>query len=101
ASVYGIGGAQERLLVNGQSGNKYFIGTAVLMTPFFLLAWIISVVTGNGSSGYNLIFFTSVAVAALFYLQMGLIYLKRLFRLLDVKEESTGVILLLLVFATN
>ncbi len=101
ASIYGIGRAQKRLLANGQPGNKYFVGVAVLLTPFFLTAWFVSKITGHGSSGYNMIFFSSVAAAAIFYLLVALLYLRKLLLLLGSKEKWIGVVLLLLVFATN
>ena len=100
-SIYGMGNAQKRLLANGQPGNKYFVGVAVLLTPFFLLAWFVSFLTGHGSSGYNMIFFSSVAAAAIFYLLVALIYLRKLLKLLGSQEKWIGVVLLLLVFATN
>lgn len=101
ASIYGIGGAQKRLLSNGQPGNKYFVGVAVLLTPFFLIAWFVSKITGHGSGGYNMIFFSSVAAAAIFYLLIALMYIRKLLLLLGSREKWIGVILLLLVFATN
>ena len=62
ATIYGNETAEYPYLLSGQRGNRYFIGTALLMAPFFLLAWLVSYLMGFSLNGYNQIFFGSVTV---------------------------------------
>jgi hypothetical protein len=101
ASVYGIGRADHLYLRDGQRGNKYFIGFALLLSPFFLVAWLVSFLAGYNLTGYNTIFFGSVAFASLFYLILGLIFTKKLLLLYKVKDKWIALIILLIVFSTN
>jgi len=100
-SVQGINRSQQFIPVDGRLENKYFVGEAVLLLPFFLLAYVISYFALNDLSGYNVIFFSSVAVAAVFYAFVGLIFIRKTLKLYKVKEKWIGLVLLLLVFGTN
>src|SRR6185312_10230110 len=62
----------------GKLMDKYFVGTAVLIAPFFLLAYLLSYLFGFDLGGYSVLFEVSVAIAAFFYLIVGLIYLRKL-----------------------
>ena len=88
--------------VNGRRINKYFIGTAVAELPFFLTAHGIAVAgTKHPADGYSLIYQQFVKAAALFYLFLGLVFLRKL---LQMKGVPRGWILLLqglLVFGSS
>lgn len=65
--------------VNGHRINKYFIGTAVAQLPFFLTAHGIAVVGEKHSAdGYSPVYQQFVKYAALFYLFLGLVFLRKL-----------------------
>lgn len=79
--------------VNGHRINKYFIGTSVAQLPFFLIAHgIAAVSTKFSANGYSLIYQQFVKAAALFYLFLGLVFLRKL---LQLKGLHCGWILLL------
>lgn len=81
--------------------NKYFCGEALLLTPFFLAAVLMSKMMGSPVDGYSIYFQLSVSIAALFYLLLGLYALYRLFRLWDVSAALSGFLLVILLFGTN
>jgi hypothetical protein len=101
ADVIGIGAARKLYYANGQPGNKYFVGVAVLILPFFLLAYAVSYFFGPDLSGYNIVFQGAVAFAALIYLLMGLWFLRKLLLLYKIPDKWNNVLLLLLVFGSN
>ena len=50
---------EYRVLNNDRLTNKYFIGTAVLQSPFFLIAHGLSFLLGEDSDGYSKIYYYS------------------------------------------
>lgn len=101
AVIYGEGLADHLILMNGERGNKYFIGEAVMLAPFFLLAWLISWLTDFSLSGYNQIFFGSVSIAALFYLLVALSFIRKFLIQFKIREIWIQTIIILLVFGSN
>jgi hypothetical protein len=81
--------------------NKYFCGEALLLSPFFLTAIVLSKIVGFPIDGYSFFFQLSVSFAALFYLLLGLYFLYRLFRISNISDRLSGFILVLLLFGTN
>jgi hypothetical protein len=67
-----------RVNVKGKLVNKYFIGTALLWSPFFLLAHLLSHVLDLPLDGYVPLYQYSILIAAVFYLWLGLFYLRKL-----------------------
>jgi hypothetical protein len=63
---------------DGKKFDKYFIGVAVLLLPFFSIAYLLSVILGYSLDGYSQLFQYSVSFAALFYLTTGLFFIVRL-----------------------
>jgi hypothetical protein len=81
--------------------NKYPSGTALLQSPFFLTTLVLTERTSAADDGYQQAFQKSVFYAALFYLFLSLVFLKRLLLSYSI---STPIIILsqvLLVFATS
>jgi hypothetical protein len=68
--------------VDGYRADKYFCGVAVLISPFFIAAKLLS---EPGDNGYSALFETTVLVAALFYVFLGLVFLRLLLRQYAVK----------------
>src|ERR1700744_1191296 len=60
--------------------DKCFIGVAVLLAPFFLLAYILSLMFSTGVGGYEFLFQASVSIGALFYLGVGLVFIRKLLK---------------------
>jgi hypothetical protein len=86
---------------NGEVVNMYFPGVALLMLPFFLLAHILALLFGLPADGYSLIYQYFIGFSALFYLWMGLRYLKQLFFDFNFGTTTTAVVLALVALGTN
>jgi hypothetical protein len=81
--------------------DKYFIGVSILLVPFFLLAYFLSYLCGYDLNGYSPIFQESVALGALFYLVIGLIYLRKLMLEFQIPEKIIFFTLLVTLYGTN
>ncbi len=84
-----------------KKADKYFAGTAVAMLPFFLTAHIAAETCGFEADGYSKIYPIAISVAAIFYLMIGLYFLKKLLYKYDTSETLTSLILVIITFATN
>lgn len=89
------------ITTNGKFINKYFIGTAVLEMPFFLIAYGTAPLFGHHMNGYSLPFQIAVALAAVFYVLLGLDQLRKLLAKMGVSELAQTITLLLVFFGTN
>lgn len=81
--------------------NKYYLGTALLIMPFFLIALLYSVVIGMPPDGYNILFQYSVALAAAFYTAFGMVVVNRLLKAYNISKKLSLFTILLLLFGTN
>ena len=78
--------ADDNFLVNfhGKRVNKYYPGLSFLWLPFFLLAHACAYVFQFPGDGYSLPYQWAIGLASLFYLFLGLFYLRKLlFRLFE------------------
>ncbi len=88
--------------INGWKVNKYFVGTALVQTPFFLTAHLIA--TNSESyiaDGYSSIYQDFVFYAALFYLFIGLFFLRKLLRVKGIQLPWIITLQLSVVFCTS
>ncbi|MGK0366302.1 MAG: hypothetical protein ACI85O_003375 [Saprospiraceae bacterium] len=85
----------------GEKLNKYFIGTAVVEAPFFLIAHFLTYLIGGETDGFSALYMISISVAALFYLWLGLYFLNRLLKTYNISEANRGITLFACVFGTN
>ncbi len=85
----------------GKKVNKYFVGTAIVQTPFFLIAHFSTSLTGGDTDGFSALYMISISVAALFYLWLGLYFLNRLLKSYNINEINRGITLFACVFGTN
>lgn len=85
----------------GKTSNKYFVGTAVAIAPFFLIAHFTSSIFGFESDGYSKIYLIMISIAALFYLWLGLFYLKKLLCCYSSNQTLINLSLIVIVFSTN
>lgn len=91
-----------RYFYNNTPVNKYYAGTSLAIMPFFLIAHGISLLSGSPADGYSYFYMVMISLAAIFYLGLGLVFLKKI--LLNMKgsgEKLVSFILILIVFGTN
>ncbi len=81
--------------------NKYFVGTAIAMSPFFGIACGVAYCTGEKMDGYSMPFQKAIGLAAWFYLLLGLYFLKSLLKLYKIRISVIPWVLFLIVFGTN
>jgi hypothetical protein len=63
--------------VNGKGVNKYFVGTAVMQSPFFLVAHLIAKNNGEyKADGYSKIYQRSIYHASLVWALIGLLFIR-------------------------
>lgn len=88
-------------IIDGKKVNKYWLGTSLLMSPFFIAAHVLATVLNLPNDGYSFIYQMMIAIAACFYLLLGLYFIRRFLLLFDLKEFEIFIALFTLVFATN
>lgn len=81
--------------------NKYPVGTALLQSPFFFVAYLCTPLDGNSNDGYQEPFQKAVFYSALFYLFLALFFLKKILQLYNIKKYVIILSQLLLVLGTN
>lgn len=88
------GGAKKRF-------NKYYTGTAVLITPFFLTAHIIESAKGAQTDGYSTTYLFMLSIAAIFYWLVGALALYLLLVRLKIPVVYALLTILVITFGTN
>lgn len=88
--------------VTGDFGrvNKYYVGTAILIAPFFLLSCFATYLLGFPVDGYSAPFQIGVVIAALFYMGMGIYFLIRFMKDRGLAQWLAIFASFLCVFAT-
>lgn len=86
---------------NGVETNKYFMGTALLLLPFFLMAAFYSSLIGMPVDGYNILFQYAVSLGAAVYAALGLIAITRLLNSFGYRKMVQIAVVVILIFATN
>ncbi len=81
--------------------NKYFCGSAIAMSPFYMIGHIIANSSGYDADGYSFPYIVSITLAALFYLFLGLLYLRKTLTLYEISERNKSIVLLAVAFGTN
>lgn len=81
--------------------NKYQLGTALMILPFFLMAWLYSIIIGMPPDGYSILFQYAVSLAAAVYLAIGLLATRKLLQLFGIRKSVQLTTLLALLFGTN
>ena len=94
---------RANFVVSSEAGNvnKYFVGTAIVQAPFFLVGCAVSWVAGVPVDGYSWPFQLMSGVAAIFSLCFGLWYLGKLLFGLGFNSFSVNSTLVLVSFGTN
>ena len=86
--------------VNQKKVNKYFPGAAILWTPFFFGAHYYAINYDGIANGYSWPYQRAIYFAAIFYLWIGLMFLRKTLILLDVKLWIVFLIQLLFTLGT-
>ena len=86
---------------NNKTINKYYVGTAICLTPFFLAGHVITLIKGYPTDGYSYYYTMMTHLGALFYLLLVMLGLRKLLRAYDVGEKEISITLLAIVFGTN
>jgi hypothetical protein len=89
-----------RRVFDGHVVNMTFVGAAILWVPFFFLAHVLSHLFGFETSGYSILYQYSIYAAALFYLFLGLYYLRKLLKSFDIDDLIVSITQFLIVFGT-
>lgn len=91
-----------RYTFDGNTVNKYFLGTAFMQAPFFLLAhyqtkWF----SQNDQDGYSKLYMIWLCMAAIFYCLLGLVYFLKSLELLNVSFGLSLFVGGVMIFGTN
>lgn len=81
--------------------TKYYVGTAIAYSPFFLIAHIWSLMMGWHADGYAAIYHGSVLVAALFYMFITLIFMGKILDFYRINHWIKVLSILGAYFGTN
>lgn len=84
--------------IEGKGVNKYYVGTALSMSPFYALGKLFS---SNDTSGFTLSYQIAISFSGIFYLILGLVFTQKLLRLFQFSETVIFITLLALFFGTN
>lgn len=89
------------LKTSGGIVNVHPIGVSVLLLPFFILGYGLAVLLGFPLDGISFPFQLSASLGALGYAVIGLIYLKKLFQLHQIRDKISALVILFVFFGTN
>jgi hypothetical protein len=64
-------------LKDNEVHSKYPVGVAVLVSPFFILAHVYSVLTDKVADGFSIPYQNAIDIAGVFYLLLGLYFLNK------------------------
>ena len=87
--------------INGTLINKFTCGQALLQLPFFLMAYFLSLLTGLEADGYNVLFQYAVALAALFWVSVGLYYFVKLAETYQISKQKAWLMAFAGFLGTN
>ena len=87
--------------VNGKVVNKYYVGTSVVMSPFFILGHTVAKLNREKLDGYSSTYQKSISLAGIFYLLFGLIFLRLFLIQFKVPDKTIVLTLFLILFGTN
>jgi hypothetical protein len=92
---------EYRRTYNDKTIDKYYVGTAICLAPFFLAGHVITLIKGLPADGYSYYYTLMVHLGALFYFLLALLGLRRLLRSFNIEESIIALTLVAIVFGTN
>jgi len=87
--------------INGVYINKFTVGTALMILPFYLVAQVVSPIVGLPADGHSILFHYAVALAALWWLWVGFFFFRKLLRSYKISESIIVATVLGLLLVTN
>lgn len=85
----------------GNMVNKYYGGTALAQTPFFLIAHWYCLLGNDDPDGYSKPYPILLNIASIFYCLLGLFFLSKCLHFYGIKEKHQVIVLLALALGTN
>ncbi|MFS8130680.1 MAG: hypothetical protein ACMG57_01745 [Candidatus Dojkabacteria bacterium] len=85
---------------DGKFLDKYTMGEAVLMLPFFIPANVLSILFNQVPNGFTLFYQAFLGIAGTFYMILGLFILKKILEKYF-KPRTIYITLIVLIFGTN
>lgn len=87
-------------LHNGNIVNRFMIGLAVLMAPFFFIGHLLALISSFPADGYSEPYVWAILVAGIFYTMLGFFMMRKiLLNFFD--DHSTALTLAIFFFGTN
>lgn len=90
-----------RTAVGGTYVNKYWCGTAVLQSPFFLVTHAAVAITGGQTNGYGKPYVMAVCLAAITYALLGLWALAQVLATYGISRSVQSLVIVVLMFGTH
>jgi hypothetical protein len=90
-----------RSMGNGKIIDKYFCGVSILQLPFFLGGHFAAKISGAELDGYSRPYAIALNIGAIFWLMIGLIYLRRLLLAFGSDRVKASLILIAFTLGTN
>ena len=81
--------------------DKYYIGYAVMQSPFFLATHTIQKIVHNQTTGYSLGYRIGVTISALFYWLLGSVFLFKFLKLFSISNFNSLITIAAISFGTN
>lgn len=85
----------------GGKVNRYFAGTAFLLSPFYLLGHSFASISDFDADGYSLPYYISVHIGAIFYTLLGLYLCILLLRDFKIDDKYISMVLPAILLGTN
>ena len=81
--------------------DKYFCGTAFAQLPFFIVAHLLTKLTGGITDGYSFIYQICINLAGIIYALIGLLFLKKILRKYSFSESIISIVIFAIFFGTQ
>lgn len=85
----------------GKPIDKYFCGVAVMQLPFFLAGHVFTLMSDEPADGFSKWYVIFTCLGAIFWLGIGLHYLRKFLALHGAKEHQSAFLLFVIYFGTN
>jgi hypothetical protein len=85
----------------GDAVNKYYCGVAIMMLPFFLIAYFLSYLGGYDLDGYSILFQKCASFGALVYVIIALFFLRKVLMHYKLKEWQASILVGFFYFGSN
>ncbi|MBK9477348.1 MAG: hypothetical protein IPN99_00520 [Bacteroidetes bacterium] len=87
--------------INNQWVNKYYCGTALCLTPFFVTGMVVSAIVGTPMNGYTDTFLMLISIASIVYLLLSIYLLIQIGRFFGATDKFSFLLALVFFFGTN